>query len=149
MEMAWLRHRSSVRWLIGIAVGCIGLLLGVFFYVYVVVGFGILIGGLSVFLLLLQLVIPSLVFRRVYRRNARMFGPRTVNISDVGIIVDHQLGHTESAWSMYEKFKETPRLFLLHQTPDIIGILPKRVFEDKNQLEHFRTLLNSKVRREP
>ena len=73
-EMAWLRHRSSIRWIIGICVGIAGLLLGSVIYIYSDHGLGLILIGFSIFLLLLQLVIPSLVFRRFYRRNIRMFG---------------------------------------------------------------------------
>jgi len=145
-EMAWLRHRSSIRWIIGICLGIMGLGLGVVFYFYADHWLGIFLIALSIFLLLLQLVIPSLVFARVYRRNNRMFGMRTVTISDTGIVSDHQLGHSESAWNMYEKFHETPRLFLLYQSADIIGILPKRAFASPADLQQFRALIASRLR---
>jgi hypothetical protein len=145
-EMAWLRHRSSIRWIIGICVGVGGLMLGLVFFVYAAHWLGIFLIALSVFLLLLQLVIPSLVFARVYRRNNRMFGMRTVTISDAGIVADHQLGHTESGWSMYEKFRETQNLFLSYQTTDLIGIVPKRVFANAAELQQFRNLIASKIR---
>ncbi len=144
--MAWLRHRSSIRWIIGICVGIIGLLLGSVIYSYSDHVLGLILVAFSIFLLLLQLVIPSLVFARVYRRNSRMFGLRTVTISDTGIVSDHQLGHTESAWNMYEKFRETQKLFLLYQSADIIGIVPKRAFANPADLQQFRALMASKVR---
>lgn len=146
MEMAWLRHRSSIRWVFGICFGVLGLLMGTAFYVDANPVVGMILVAFSIFLLLMQFVIPSLVFRRVYRRNPRMFGMRTIQISDTGIVADHQLGHTESAWSMYEKFHETQKLFLLYQTTDVIGILPKRVFADTADLEQFRAFIASKVR---
>lgn len=146
MEMAWLRHRSSIRWIIGICVGVIGLLMGAAFYVYTDHVVGMILIAFSIFLLLMQFVVPSLVFRRTYRRNLRMFGMRTINISDGGIIADHQLGHSESAWNMYEKFRETQKLFLLYQSTDLIGILPKRAFANPADLQQFRTLIASKIR---
>ena len=147
-EMAWLRHRSSIRWIIGICVGIMGLGLGLVFYFYADHWFGLFLIVLSIFLLLVQLVIPSLVFARLYRRNSRMFGMRTVTVSDTGIVSDHQLGHSESAWSMYEKFRETQKLFLLYQSADLIGILPKRAFANPAELQQFRALIASKLRQE-
>jgi hypothetical protein len=146
MEMAWLRHRSSIRWIIGICVGLIGLLMGAAFYVYTDHVVGMILIAFSIFLLLMQFVVPSLVFRRTYRRNLRMFGMRTINISDTGIVSDHQLGHSESAWNMYEKFRETQKLFLLYQSTDLIGILPKRAFANPADLQQFRALIASKIR---
>jgi hypothetical protein len=75
-----------------------------------------------------------------------MFGMRTVTISDTGIVSDHQLGHSEAAWNMYEKFRETEKLFLLYQSPDLIGMVPKRVFSNPEELQQFRTLITSKIR---
>jgi YcxB-like protein len=145
-EMAWLRHRSSIRWIIGICVGIMGLLLGAVFYLHVDHWGGLFLIAASVFLLLLQLIIPSLVFARFYRRNSRMFGMRIVTISDTGIVADHPLGHTETTWNMFEKFRETRKLFLLYQSADLISILPKRVFANVNDLQEVRTLIASKIR---
>jgi hypothetical protein len=47
---------------------------------------------------------------------------------------------------MYEKFCETPRLFLLYQSSDIIGIVPKRAFASPADLQQFRALIASKIR---
>ena len=145
-EMAWLRHRSSIRWIIGICMGILGLGLGFALYVYADHSIGLTLIAGSIFLLLLQWVIPSLVFRRVYRRNIRMFGARTVTISDTGIVADHQLGHVESTWNMYEKFRETQKLFLLYQGADLIGIVPKRAFANPADLQLFRALITSNIR---
>jgi hypothetical protein len=145
MEMAWLRHRSSMRWIIGMSIGVIGILLGTAFYIYADHGLGSVLFALSILLLFMQFVVPSLVFRRVYRRNSRMFGTRTVIIDETGIRSDHPLGHTEAAWDTYQKFGETRRSFLLYQSPDLIGILPKRVFADPADLEHFKALITSKI----
>jgi hypothetical protein len=145
-EMAWLRHRSSIRWIIGICVGVMGLLLGSVFYVYSDHSLGLILVAFSIFLLLMQLVIPSLVFRRAYQRNGRMVSMRTVTISDTGIVSDHPLGHSESAWGMYEKFRETEKSFLLYQTTDVIGILPKRAFANPADIQQFRALITCKIR---
>ncbi|HET9183654.1 MAG TPA: YcxB family protein [Candidatus Angelobacter sp.] len=145
MEMAWTRHRSSIRWLVGICVGLIGFVVGIAFYIYATPWLGIFLVVLSVFLLLMQFVIPTFVFRRVYRRNSRMFGPRTVTVSGNGITSDHQLGRSEAAWNTYQKFKETERSFLLYQSADLIGILPKRAFTAPEDLQAFKDMLRAKV----
>src|SRR5580765_2519454 len=143
--MAWVRHRSSIRWGIGICIGVIGLLCGAVSYVYADHGLALFVIAVSIFLLLMQFVVPSLVIRRSYRRNSRMFGMRTVTISDTGIVADHPLGHSESAWNMYEKFRETQKLILLYQSADLIGILPKRVFASPADLQQVRALIASKI----
>ena len=132
--------------MIGMCVGIVGLGLGVVFYVYADHWLGIFLIALSIFLILLQLIIPPLVFARVYRRNSRLFGMRTVTVSETGIVSDHQLGHTESAWNMYEKFRETQKLFLLYQSADLVGIVPKRAFASPAELQQFRVLMTSNIR---
>jgi len=143
--MAWLRHRSSIRWITGICLGAGGLILGLVFFVYTDHWLGLFLMIAFVFLLLVQLIVPSLAFARVYRRNSRLFGMRTVTLSDAGIVSDHQMGHTESAWNMYEKFRETQNLFLLYQSADIIGIVPKRAFASPADIEQFRSLIASRI----
>jgi hypothetical protein len=143
IEMAWLRHRSSIRWSIGVGVGIVGLVLGGLFYKYADHWVGAFTIAMSIFLLLMQFVIPTAAFHRAYRRNRKMFGKRVVTITDHGIQSDHELGHSEATWNMYEKFRETPRLFLLFQSADLIGILPKRVFTNPGDIESFRNFLAS------
>jgi hypothetical protein len=145
MEMAWIRHRSSVRWIIGIGIGIIGLVVGILFFAYADPVPGIFLAVLSAFLLLMQFVIPTFVFRRVYRRNSRMVGPRTVTVNETGIISDHQLGRSESSWNTYFKFQETAKSFLLYQSADAVGVLPKRAFATNADLQEFRALLAAKV----
>ncbi|HEU5413835.1 MAG TPA: YcxB family protein [Candidatus Angelobacter sp.] len=93
----------------------------------------------------MQFVVPTFVFRRFYRRNSRMVGPRTVTVNETGIISDHQLGRSEASWNTYFKFQETARSFLLYQSADVIGILPKRAFATSSDLQQFRALLISKI----
>ena len=126
--------------------GAVIFVLGITLYFYVAHDVGLYLVGLSTLFLLVLFAVTSLVFRRTYRRNSRMFGPRTVVISETGIVSDHQLGHSETAWNHYEKFRETRHLFLLYQSADLIGILPKRVFANPADFEQFRALLISKIR---
>ena len=147
LEMAWRRHRSSVRWIIGISLSMFGLLLGAFFYVYADPGFGLFLAAMSVLLLLMLLVVSSIAFRRGYRRNPRIFGKRKVTISETGIVSDSQLAHVETNWNTYQQFRETKNLFLLYQSKDLIRILPKRVFTNPEDLENVRGLIASKIQK--
>jgi YcxB-like protein len=119
-------------------------LFGVFLYIFVAHDFGFYLMGLSSFLVLMLFAVTSLSFRRVYRRNSRMFGSRTITISDAGFISDSPMGRIETTWNLYEKFRETNNLFLLYQSADLIGILPKRVFATPADLQQFRSLLTAK-----
>jgi len=74
-----------------------------------------------------------------------MFGSRTITITDDGLISGSPMGHAETMWNMYEKFRETKSLFLLYQSADLIGILPKRVFATPADIQQFRSLLAAKI----
>ena len=80
------RCRNSIRWRLGICLGTFGLLLGAYFYLYADPWPGVFLAAMLVLLLLMQLVAPSMAFRRVYRRNPRMVGKRKVTISETGIV---------------------------------------------------------------
>lgn len=144
--MAWLRQRSSIRWIFGLSIDAALFVFGIFFYIYSAPDLGVYAIGLSIFLGLILFLVPSLVFRRIYRRNSRIFGHRTVSISDTGIVSDHPLGHSETTWNMFERFRETKNLFLLYQSADLTSPMPKRVFANPAELAQFRVLLTSKVR---
>jgi hypothetical protein len=93
----------------------------------------------------LRFLLPRWIARRRYRRNPRLYGLRTVTLDENGLISDSKIAHTEIRWESFEHFGETKNLFLLHQTKDCIGIIPKRTVSDPEQLEALRLLLRSKV----
>jgi hypothetical protein len=146
LEMAWLRYRASSRWKFALAFGALLLAAGIFFYFFADHSIGLILIGGFVFFMSLNTTVTALSFRRVYRRNSRLFGLRTTTIRDAGFVSDSPMGHTETTWNMYEKFRETKNLFLLYQSADLIGILPKRVFATPPDLQEFRSLLTSKLR---
>ncbi len=144
-EMAWIRHRASVRWIVGLCLSAVVFLFGILSYFYVAHDLGLYFIGLATFVAVLLFLVTNVSIRSIYRRNSRMFGPRTVTISDAGFVSDHPLGHSETSWNTFDKFRETKDLFLLYQSADLISILPKRVFASPADLDQFRTLLVSKV----
>jgi hypothetical protein len=139
--MAWPRHRSSTRWIVGLCLSAVVFLFGILFYFYVSHGLGLYFIGLATFVVVMLFLVTNVSIRSIYRRNSRMFGRRTVTISDAGFVSDHPLGHSETTWNTFDKFRETKDLFLLYQSADLISILPKRVFATAADLEQFRTPL--------
>lgn len=70
-----------------------------------------------------------------------------MTLDDEGLKSDSEIGRVEKSWSTFEKFQETKSLFLLFQTRDSVGILPKRAFPSQEDIAQFRTLLASKIGR--
>jgi hypothetical protein len=146
-EMAWLRHRSSLRWMIGLCFGALVFIAGATLFALGDRGLSLVLILLSPLQVVVFTIVSSLTIRWTFRRNSRMFGPRTVTIDETGISSDHALGHNEAKWSSYQDFKETKNLFLLYHSADLIGILPKRAFASQAELEQFRALVTSKIPR--
>jgi hypothetical protein len=141
------RIRSTTR-LVRICLYGIGILLGVATYQYIEKVIGVFFISVFATLIILQIIMPYIIHRRIYSRNPRLYGKRTVIFDDEGLTSDSDIAHVEIKWSSFEKFKETKNLFLIYQTKDVAGITPKRAFPSSEAVEQFRNLLASKVRRD-
>ena len=125
-----------------------GLFLGVIGYHF----FGdtwIVVVAVFASLTIVQVLMPYIVHRKIYHRNARLFEMRAVTFDDEGLKSERvTTGTVEAKWSSFEKFKETRNLFLTYQTKDVIGIVPKRAFSNPEDVAQFRKLLASKLPRD-
>jgi hypothetical protein len=146
LEMMKVRFGLAAR-LVKILICIAGLSLGIFGYRYFGHSWSVVIAVFAVFTIL-QVFLPFIIHRKVYYRNPRLFGMRTVTFSDDGLESENQLAHVEIKWSSFEKFKETKNLFITFQTKDVVGIVPKRAFPNQEAVAQFRNLLASKVRRD-
>ncbi len=135
------------RRLVRICLYGVGVFLGVAVYQYIEHVIGVFFISLFATLIILQIIMPYIVHRRIYFRNPRLYGKRTVTFDNEGLTSDSDLAHVEIKWSSFEKFRETKNLFLIYQTNDVAGITPKRAFPSPEAVEQFRNLLVSKVPR--
>jgi hypothetical protein len=138
----------GVSRLVRICLYVFGILVGVVMYRYLEQVFGAFLISLFATLIILQISMPYIIHRRIYSRNPRLYGKRTVTFDDEGLTSDSDIAHVEIKWTSFEKFKETKNLFLIYQTKDVAGITPKRAFPSPEAVEQFRSLLASKVRRD-
>ena len=136
------------RRLVRICLDGVGVLLGFATYQYIEPVIGVFFITLFSALIILQIIMPYIIHRRIYSRNPRLYGKRTVIFDDEGLTSDSEIAHVEIKWGSFEKFKETKNLFLIYQTKDLAGITPKRAFPSSEAVEQFRNLLASKVRRD-
>src|SRR5438309_1027841 len=84
-----------------ILIGIAGIFLGVLSYYF----FGdtwIVVIVVFVTLTLIQLFMPYIIHRRIYYRNPRLFGMRTVTFSDEGLRSEREIGNVEAKWSSFE-----------------------------------------------
>jgi YcxB-like protein len=147
LEGLKIRYRSSVRRLVLSSMGVLLLLLGIITYPYFERGWSVLVISLSAWILLVQLFIPRIVHWLTYYRNRRIFGLRRVTFDEVGVVADGPQGHIETPWKNYLHFRESKRLFMLYLSQDVMGIVPKRVFENGAQVDAFRTLVAARLPR--
>jgi hypothetical protein len=137
------RRKTQV---IRICLDVVGLLLGFEVYCYFNLVWGVFLITFFGVLAVLQMFMPFLVHRRVYNRNPRLFGMKTVIFDDDGIKSDGAMGHVERRWNAFEKFSETNNLFITYLTRDVVGIVPKRAFASPEAVAQFRDLLASRIR---
>ena len=144
LEMVKAVRSGSVTRILTICLGVVGLVAAV---LMVDESWGAALVLPCLVIIILGIFLPYLVHRRVYHRNPRLYGMRTVTFDEHGLKSDSEIAHVEIKWTSFEKFEETKNLFLTFQTRDIVGIVPKRAFGNPATVEQFRELLTSKVRR--
>jgi hypothetical protein len=138
-------HRSLTQRVFTLSLGGMGLLTGITAYPYLDHAWSLVLIFVSGWLVALDFLVPYIVHWKEYGRNRRLFGTRTVNIDERGIVADGPQGRMESAWSNYEHYQETENLFLMYHTSDVVGLVPKKAFKTPDDLEQFRKLLASKL----
>ena len=148
LEMVKVVHTSLVSRLVKICLGVVGLSLGVLGYRYFDHSWSVVLISVFAAFIILQIFLPYLIHRRVYYRNPRLNGMRTVTFDDDGLKSDGETGHVERKWNTFEKFTETDNLFLTYLTRDVVGIVPKRAFPSQEAVAQFRDFLASKLRRD-
>lgn len=141
LEAVKIRYRGSVRRIVLSFMGVLLLLLGIITYPYFEKGWSVLVIGLSVWILLMQLFIPRIAHWMVYYRNRAIFGPRKLTFDEFGVVADGPMGHIQTLWKNYVRFRESRGLFLLYLSHDTIGIVPKRAFKTVAEVDDFRTLV--------
>ena len=87
--------------------------------------------------------LPTLVFRKEYRNNPKLFGLRTVVIGERGIVSDSPLGHIEATWDNSRSLGSGESLCALSKQRRNQD-LPNG-FRSQNELDRCRTLLAAKI----
>ncbi len=146
LEMIKVVRINRARRLLSIWLSLVGIALSGLIYAMEREVWPILVALFIGITMVVQICLPQIIHRRIYKRNPRLFGPRTIMVANEGIKAESEISRVETKWSSFEKFVETPNLFLLYQTRDVVGIIPKRAFGSQEELASFRSLLGSKVR---
>lgn len=103
--------------------------------------------GLLTYLALLFFMWMPYRARRHFRQRKDLQRECSFIPSDEGLEYTGPDGHSKKPWSDYLKWKEGRTHFLLYLADSYYQMVPKRFFTEPQQVDIFRSLLESKVRR--
>lgn len=104
------------------------------------------LAGMAILWPSLMLLSPYYTGGKALRQTPGLAGPRTMDISAEGLHVRSATVDSKLAWSLYSRWTETKKAFVLYQGPNIVVPLPKRVMSAEQQ-ETLRGLLNQFVKK--
>ena len=85
-------------------------------------------------------------WRKIYSSQPGLRGLHRVKFSASGSEWEsaHTSGQTD--WSIYVKWRESPHMFILYQSSNLINMIPKHWFgADQRAIDQFRELLKAKA----
>jgi len=95
----------------------------------------------AVFVALLEYGLPYWAARSFIKKNPGKLGPSRHEIGPEG--TSYQSAHSEGklAWTGFHQIRETPDLFLLYTQSNVAQIIPKRCFENPEQILVYREIV--------
>jgi len=147
-------HIAATRWFYNrvyhtgflLILSCLVVVLGVFSILLsanLIFGGVIAIAGLVFFIFnfYAYFVNPS----QYFRRNSKFQEQYRLQFSEEGLLFHSKGVESKLEWSFYSKVFETQRFYFLLYDKDLFTLIPKRVFDNKDQELAFRDLLNRKI----
>ncbi len=81
------------------------------------------------------------------KKNKNVMATRTIKFEDAGISMSHEYGNSNFTWEMIQKFNQSRKYFFIYTSQHAAYVIPKRIFDTKENSENFRTYLNEKLKR--
>ena len=75
----------------------------------------------------------------------QMHRPRTIEVDDEGVTMAEATSTTRMTWGHFQKFEETPTLFLLYIADRMSDFIPKRAFPDQAAIDAVRELCQQNI----
>jgi len=98
---------------------------------------------LVVIAILAGLAWPYLRIAYLFRHSRALTSRRRIEITPEGVRMESENARGEYRWPLFFEIEETPRAFLLKQTPGAAVYLPKRCFTSTDEIARFRALLRA------
>ena len=90
-------------------------------------------------------LIPLLQAWLTWRGNPHVKEEILSEVSDDGVRMKTSMTDSLSKWESFIKTRETRNLFLLYLSKHMVYMFPKRAFQDGDQIQEFRNLLQQKI----
>jgi hypothetical protein len=116
-----------------------------FFYEQIVMNFnvpGLLIGPMLIMVILLS---KYSNFKKDVESNRALLGPLHYSLSNNGIDINSPSTSSHTKWSNIFQAKETKENFLLFISRQQIYLIPKRSFQNDQEIDSFRMILKSNL----
>ena len=106
------------------------------------------IGGLVACLVLSLIVFTALVIVpfQVYKGSDKLKNDYDISFGEKGILFRTLGIDSRLDWDVYNTWIEGPEFFILYYGEREFSVLPKRVFENDDELKGFKQLISAKVR---
>jgi len=103
----------------------------------------IIVVGLAVLATLFKFLWPQMAGRDFVRKNRAALGPVHLQVNESGVSAESSAGQAKISWDAYQRVRETNSLFLLYTQSDFASIVPKRCFEQPDDINRFRKLVQA------
>jgi hypothetical protein len=77
----------------------------------------------------------------MYHRQPALKGTHRLVFSETGVSGISDLVRGEARWDTFIKWRESPDLFVLYSSPELMHVVPKRWFSEPGAITDFQQLL--------
>ena len=86
--------------------------------------------------------------KKVYRQQKSLQLPFEVMVTKEGLNCSNEIGKSNIPWGNFLKWKENNNLFLIYYSDVLFQMLPKRLFNNLDDINAFRSVLSSNIKRQ-
>jgi hypothetical protein len=101
--------------------------------------------GIGLFLIFRYFTLPNRV-KKIFKQQKTLQVPATVEVHETGFESENSYGSSRGEWSDFVGYKENKDYFIIYQSDVMYNIIPKRAFNDSEELEEFRKILTNEVK---
>lgn len=139
----WSAHRQST--VSNVVTGAIGLILGLLLLSFLF-WFALFLATVGAILLAITWI-RSVIWRRAFRDAKKYNEDISVVIKDDSVHVESAEGKSDLNWDFFTWYLDAPEHVLLYMTKRSFSVIPKSAFQNKQGLQSFINLAESKLKK--